>query len=148
MHKIERDKCLALVAAAAEGDIAGIVAQLENGADIHYHDDTALCGALYLGHREVVELLLERGANVHADGETPLFAAITAKDWDMIELLLKKGADPQAVLDNKGHLLDADSLNIIDSIQSRGAKAAAEKSLETLREKAKKSGPLLRPKSS
>lgn len=142
-----RDRIFALIAAASEGNVAAVISHIDGGADIHRDDDAALRGAVYLGHRAVVETLLERGANVHADNEGPLCAAIQLQNHDMIDLLLKKGANIQAVLDNKKDELDTESLNIIDSIQSRGAKAAAEKGLEVLREKARKSGALLKPKS-
>ena len=142
-----REKNQALVAAAADGQAEAVLACLERGANIHHEDDLALRAAVYLGHSEVVDLLLAKGANVHADKEGALFAAIQGRDQKIIDKLIEKGADAQIVLDTRKGELDAESLNIIDRIQTRSAKIASEKNLEAFREKTRKSGrPGLKPK--
>ncbi|HZT40895.1 MAG TPA: ankyrin repeat domain-containing protein [Chthonomonadaceae bacterium] len=60
---------LPLHAAAFRGDITGLEALLESGADVDARDDhgvTPLIAAITQGHREVIRLLLDRGADVQA----------------------------------------------------------------------------------
>ena len=64
--------------AADNGDLAGVQAELDKGADVNAKDDigwTPLHGAAFGGHKEIVELLIAKGAGVNAtdvDGETSL----------------------------------------------------------------------------
>ncbi|SVA93070.1 uncharacterized protein METZ01_LOCUS145924, partial [marine metagenome] len=68
--------------AAAKGDLAGVQAELDKGADVNAKNDdgaTPLHHAAEKGHKEIVELLINKGADVNAknlDGKTPLDAAI------------------------------------------------------------------------
>jgi hypothetical protein len=70
-----------LIAAAAQGDLAGVGAYLEDGADVNSRDGvgrTALLLATLGGHAEVVTLLLNAGADPNladARGVRPLAAA-------------------------------------------------------------------------
>jgi ankyrin repeat protein len=140
-----KDKNQALITAVTDRDAAAVTDCLKRGANIHCENDFPLRCAVYLGYTDMTELLLKNGANVHTDANEPLFIAIKARDNELIDLLLSKGADLQAVLNTKKDKLDRESLNIIDGIQSRDAKAASEKRAEELREKARKR-PVIRPK--
>ena len=60
-----------LIAAATNGDAAGVQQLLQKGANIEAKDNlgwTPLIWAAYQGHTEVVNLLLEKGANLEAKG--------------------------------------------------------------------------------
>lgn len=140
-----KDKNRALLAAVTDRDAAAVTDCLKRGADIHSEEDFSLRCAVYLGYMDIAELLLKNGANVHVGGDEPLFIALKARDNELIEMLLSKGASLQAVLNTKKDKLDRESLNIIDHIKSRDAKAASEKRAEELREKARKRPPI-RPK--
>jgi ankyrin repeat protein len=133
-----KERNLALVAAVVNRDADIIVAQLRQGANIHHEDDFPLRCAAYLGYSDIAELLLKNGANVHAGGEEPLLMAVKARDNVLIELLLNNKADLQAVLDNNRGKLDKGSVEFITHIQTRDAKAAAERRARELREKARR----------
>lgn len=135
----QREKNIQLVAYAAEGDVACARESLLRGANIHYADDLALRGAIYLGHTDMIKMLLDEGANVHADGETPLFVAVKQRDHALIDLLLEKGASLETLLYQKKEYLadDPETRDFITTLQSRDIKAAFEKNYAALREKAK-----------
>ena len=100
--------------AARNGDLAGVQAELDKGADVNakdtfffmdsgdgfiipYYERTPLHEAAMEGHREIVELLIAKGADVNvksADGTTPLHFAVRHKG--ITELLIEKGADVNA----------------------------------------------------
>jgi hypothetical protein len=67
--QLEAILVLPLHAAAFRGDIAGLEALLESGADRNARDEhgvTPLIAAITQGHTEVVRLLLDRGADIQA----------------------------------------------------------------------------------
>ena len=100
--------------AARNGDLAGVQAELDKGADVNakdtfffmdsgdgfiipYYERTPLHEAAMEGHKEIVELLITKGADVSvksADGTTPLHFAVRHKG--ITELLIEKGADVNA----------------------------------------------------
>jgi hypothetical protein len=100
--------------AARNGDLAGVQAELDKGADVNakdtfffmdsgdgfiipYYERTPLHEAAMEGHKEIVELLITKGADVNvksADGTTPLHFAVRHKG--ITELLIEKGADVNA----------------------------------------------------
>ena len=92
----------ALHYAALEGDIATVLALLDQGWDPNVFDDTAftpLHCAVEKEHIEVVSILLQRGAeiNAHDDsqiGDTPLGHAAGHCSLAMAKLLVDAGADP------------------------------------------------------
>ena len=55
-----------LIKSAESGDLDQVKLLLENGANIHSHDDAALRWTSWNGHLEVVKFLIENGADVHA----------------------------------------------------------------------------------
>ncbi|MCP3956515.1 MAG: ankyrin repeat domain-containing protein [bacterium] len=90
----------ALWAAALEGPVDAVRAELDAGVDVNATDPddrTALMLAAFNGRTEIVRLLLDRGARV-ADldvaGRTALMYASTGDFADTVELLLESGADP------------------------------------------------------
>jgi ankyrin repeat protein len=93
---------------AADGDAAGVKAELKSGASATSADKngyTALHVAAQNGHAEIVSLLIEAGADVnavdkHGNGSlwTAGYEAAKAKATDanfsIVTMLLKAGADP------------------------------------------------------
>jgi HEAT repeat protein len=87
-----------LLRAASGGDLRGVAAALEQGADVHArgeYGDTALNEAAEYGHVEVVRRLLEAGADIENKGgadKTPLMNAAFSGHVEVVRLLLDKGA--------------------------------------------------------
>jgi len=91
--------------AAANGDLAGVQAELDKGVDVNAKDEndeagwTPLHRAAQKGHKEITELLIANGADVNAkeeDGWTPLHYAALNGHKEIAELLIAKGADVNA----------------------------------------------------
>jgi beta-lactamase regulating signal transducer with metallopeptidase domain len=84
---------------ARAGDLDGIAAMLDAGADVNGEvrgDGSALIGAARSGRLAAVSLLIDRGADVnlgvHGDG-SPLIMAARRGHMDVVKLLLERGAD-------------------------------------------------------
>ena len=83
--------------AAKTGDLAGVQAELDKGADVNAKNEsgvTPLLWAAWKGHKEVAELLIANGADVNAkneDGETPLDFTKQTKQKAIADLLRKHG---------------------------------------------------------
>lgn len=62
---------------------------LDQGADVHYNEDEAICCAARAPYCrvELVQLLLERGANPNAQDGRPLRSAEIARDADVYRML-------------------------------------------------------------
>lgn len=88
----------ALLHCCGSGDIAGVRAALDAGADIEVQDvygNTPLLWAAKFCGDEMVKLLLARGANVNAqneEGDTALMEAASAGRLSCLKLLLDHGA--------------------------------------------------------
>ena len=90
--------------AANEGDLAGVQAELDKGADVNAKDNrerTPLHNAAVYGHNEIAELLIANGADVNAKdkdrfGSTPLSKAVIEGHNEIVELLIAAGADVNA----------------------------------------------------
>ena len=93
--------------AAKTGDLAGVQAQLDAGADVNAKDKnewTPLHNAATQGHKEIVELLITAGADVNAnsDNGTPLDTAIRGNQPETADLLLKHGGKTGEELKSEG----------------------------------------------
>src|SRR3990167_7146427 len=91
-----------LLAAAENGDSAGVEAAITAGADINDTDvykPTALMEAAIGGHTDVVRLLLGRGAYIDANvnGRVVLIEAIQKGHIDIVRLLLDRSANVNEV---------------------------------------------------
>ncbi|KAL7936459.1 ankyrin repeat-containing domain protein [Trichoderma chlorosporum] len=89
-----------LRSAVNSGHIERMLSLLENGADIDEMDQiggtTALTMAVWLGRRDIVDILLKNGADVNTPNradETALHIAVGMGDDDMVQLLVENGAD-------------------------------------------------------
>src|SRR3990167_1684038 len=91
-----------LLAAAENGDSAGVEAAITAGADINDTDvykPTALMGAAMEAHTDVVRLLLGRGAYIDANvnGRVVLIEAIQKGHIDIVRLLIDRSANVNEV---------------------------------------------------
>jgi ankyrin repeat protein len=77
--------------------LPGVKKALENGADVHANNDSALRYASENGHLSTVDLLLKNGADVHVYHDYPLRWASVRGHLDIVELLFKNGADVHAI---------------------------------------------------
>jgi len=91
----------ALAALAEEGDLVGLLARLDEGADINAADtsgETALHAAVGASHVDLVRELLRANAApdppLNICGWTPLHKAAARGNIDVLRLLLQFGADP------------------------------------------------------
>jgi ankyrin repeat protein len=102
--EVARQKALAraqeaLIAAAKQGDVAQVRAQLKAGADVNARDGaqrTALLLAVRAGQRPVVRALIDAGAGLDArdqDGRTSLMEAARRKEAVFALDLVAAGAD-------------------------------------------------------
>jgi serine/threonine-protein phosphatase 6 regulatory ankyrin repeat subunit B len=97
----------ALIAAAKQGEVGQVRAQLQAGADVNARDSaqrTALLLAVRNGQRAVVRALIDAGAGLDArdqDGRTPLMEAARRKEAIFTLDLVAAGADVN-VVDNDG----------------------------------------------
>jgi ankyrin repeat protein len=93
---------LYLIESAQKGDIAGVNALLNKGADVNAKDKdgwTALMEASNNGHTEIVKALIDKGANINAkdkNGRTALMWASLFGNTEIVKMLLNKGADVNA----------------------------------------------------
>src|SRR5204863_89943 len=81
---------------AMHGDIAGITAALDAGADVNDYNGvgTPLTDAVRRGHLAAAELLIERGADVNIPTRyagDPIMLATAEVRADLMALLLKHG---------------------------------------------------------
>ena len=87
----------ALGAALRAGDVAGVTAALDDGADPNLGSSvTPLYIAARRGDLEIVEILLAADADpnaVDASGRSTLIAALTRKHHDVARMLIAAGAD-------------------------------------------------------
>lgn len=90
-----------LQTAAKAGDLKGVVAAIEEGADINFQDyygRTALIYAAEKGYLDIVKFLVDKGAKVNVQDFTSGTALIvaTANGHDKVVMfLLEHGANPR-----------------------------------------------------
>ena len=89
-----------LYEAVRKGDVAGVTAALDRGADVNAkfrYGTTALFKAAERGNVEITKILLDRGADVNVKDTfyqaTAMTWAIDGKHTQVVRLLLEKGAE-------------------------------------------------------
>ncbi|KAL6051300.1 hypothetical protein QOT17_019296, partial [Balamuthia mandrillaris] len=97
-----------LLAAAENGDFAGVEEALEAGAPPNYADPIEGYTVLHHlasddGTLECFKLCVAKGADVHIKslaGRLPLHLAVRDGNWEVLQYLVKeKGVDPKALTD-------------------------------------------------
>jgi beta-lactamase regulating signal transducer with metallopeptidase domain len=122
---------VALVEAAAGGDVRTITALIDGGANVNamaFGDGSPLILAAREGHLPAVQLLLDRGADVNlgviGDGN-PLIMAAREGHLDVVTLLLERGATvDQVVFGDENALIQASGrgqLDVVKLLVARGA---------------------------
>jgi ankyrin repeat protein len=93
----ELSKDESLVYSAEKGGSAeDVIRLLQEGADVHFHDDDALLYALTHGRLDIAKILVQHGANVNAKRGTFLAQASANGNVEMLQLLLDNGAEINA----------------------------------------------------
>jgi Ankyrin repeats (3 copies) len=80
-----------LVGSAAVGNNNRVKELLQEGADIHAHNDEALMVAAREGHTDVVKTLFDSGADIYADRGVVVYQAILSGNPDTVRFVLEKG---------------------------------------------------------
>ena len=122
-------------AAARKGDLDGVKAAIENGADIEERGGvlggTGLHDACYNGHTAVVDFLIQRGARVNSRnkyGYLPIHSACREGHLDTVKLLVSKGSDFRSTSNDGLTPFHLASLNghtsVADYLMQRVAEAA------------------------
>ena len=136
-----------LFEAVRKGDVAGVTAALDRGADVNAkfrYGQTALFKAAERGNVQITKILLDHGADVNVKDTfyqaTPMTWAIDGKHVEVVRLLLEKGAEEvedgllMGVRQSNAELVKAaldrgavkpESLTVALSISSSDAKNAA-----------------------
>lgn len=80
----------ALLSAALGGQLDIVHYLVDNGANIHFHDDEALVNSAINGHFEVIRYLVEKGAIAHDEQYgSALEAAVSYGNLDIIKYLVE-----------------------------------------------------------
>jgi cytochrome c len=108
---------------ARYGDVAGIVAALDAGADVNDYNGfgSPLTNAVRKGHYFAAKLLIERGANVNIPTRyygDPVMIAAARSRADLVELLLEHGAIPDSTLDGTPVLHVAALMGCFDCVRA------------------------------
>lgn len=76
---------------AAEGPLRTLQFFVEHGANIHTNDDAPLCYACIHGNIELVNYLVDQGCDIHAKGGCALFCAAYDGHLGVVQYLIWKG---------------------------------------------------------
>ena len=135
MNAYVLNKKISVWAAASIGDLDGIKATVENGADIEERGrvlyGTGLHDAYYNGHTAVADFLIQRGAQVNSRnkyGYLPIHSACRKGHLDTVKLLVSKGSDFRSTSNDDLTPLHLASWNghtsVADHLMQLGAEAA------------------------
>ena len=83
----------AFLIAVWSGNLIQIKDLLDQGADIHYRDDSALISAARNNQLPLVRFLLEHGANLHSQDDEALVVAAMNGHSDIVRELVHHGAN-------------------------------------------------------
>ena len=82
--------------AASLGHLNIVKFLVENGADIHYNNDSPLTEAVNSGHLDTVKYLVGQGANIRVGNDYALSKASSDGNLEMVKYLVQNGADIHA----------------------------------------------------
>jgi cytochrome c len=108
---------------ARKGDVAGIAATLDAGADVNDYDGfgSPLTYAVRKGHYSAAKLLIEHGADVNIPTRyygDPVMIAAARSRADLMELLLEHGAIPDSTLNGEPVLHVAAKLGCFSCVKA------------------------------
>lgn len=86
-----KDYFLSIASQYGYFDIVKIL--IENGADLHYWNDVALCKSAYYGNLDMVKYLIEKGADIFVNEKQPIREAYENKHFEVVEYLRLKALE-------------------------------------------------------
>ncbi|MFW9846967.1 MAG: ankyrin repeat domain-containing protein [Candidatus Thorarchaeota archaeon] len=126
----------ALLEAAHDGDLEGVIAALERGADVEAIDGRGMKSihwAALRGHREIVLALLDNGADINGRNSaewSPIMHASMEGHLDIVRLLIERDADVNAKTYVSGTALMFSSGNGHEEVVRTLLAAGADPSIE------------------
>lgn len=90
----------ALIEAIKCGHFQLVQYLVQQGVDIHQHDELALCLATMYGHLDMVRFLVSQGANFHYNEEKALRLASKKGYYLIVKYLVEQGANVRAKKDS------------------------------------------------
>mgnify|MGYP001488287325 CR=1 FL=1 len=85
-----------LLKSSEQGHLSVVKFLLENGADIHFHDNMALQWACLNDYPEIIKFLIESGANIHVYDDLPFRWVCVHGHLDLAKILAQYGANIHA----------------------------------------------------
>jgi len=91
---LHEDRKISLVTLASScNQLESVKFLIQEGADLHKGDESALITATEAGHFSLVQYLLHEGANIHAQEEGALRSALEKGHFLLVLYLVRQGAD-------------------------------------------------------
>ena len=85
-----------MIKACREGDLNTVKELVEQGVNIHAHEDDPVLSAVYYGHLDVVKYLVEQGVDIHSENDCALLWAAKGLHLDVVKYLVEQGANVHA----------------------------------------------------
>ena len=79
--------------ACENGDLFAVKKCIDQGANIHARNDSALIWAAGGGHLDIVKYLIKHGANIHAEDGVPLRWAVYKGYLEVANVIRKAAGD-------------------------------------------------------
>ena len=85
-----------LVTHCKNGNLEEVQNLINNGANIHMHQEGPLRWACARGHLEIVQFLVNNGSYIHFRKDLPLYWAVSGNHLEVVTFLVESGANINA----------------------------------------------------
>jgi ankyrin repeat protein len=85
-----------LLDASRDGNLDLVKQLIDQGADVHVYNNSALAFSVRSGHLEVVKYLIDKGADIHDYNDQAFLVASSYGHLEIVKYLISKGADIHA----------------------------------------------------